>query len=285
MIVCPYDDERVALLAQTDHSDVAGVLAAHWGNERFARLAPYTSMVLAAQEHDSGWWDWEIRPTLGDDGRPLDYIGSTRRLGETWLDFYRKGVQRVAAHDLYAAYQISAHGEGLATKGMGLLPHAPDLSTEPGFGEYIAEQKQWRVDVLEQLRQDPAYAEYTTDEYIWRNYTYIQVFDQFSQFLCNRHPFNSTARRNGPTPTLSNVPIPTRPGEEPVVLTIDVLDETTATVDPYPFDIDPLVIHFSGRLIPNRPFDSQEEFLGEYYRSERIPIVRVLRSVDGPGGS
>jgi len=278
MIVTPFDDERVALLAQTDHSHVAGVLAAHWGNERFARLAPYNSMVLAAQEHDSGWWDWEIRPTLGADGRPMDYIGSTKRLGEVWLDFYRKGVARVAEHDLYAAFNISAHGEGLATKGMGLLPNMPQLTTEPGFAEYVEEQKTWHAGVLEQLRQDPEFGPYTSDEQVWTNYNYIQVFDQFSQFLTNRHPFNNPARKNGPSATLSGLPVPVRPGEDPVVLTIDVLDETTATVDPYPFDVDPLVIHFQGRLLPNRTFESDQEFLEEYYRAELIPIVRVLRS-------
>jgi hypothetical protein len=278
MIVCPYDEERVTLLAQTDHSHVAGVLAAHWGNEHFARLAPYNSMVLAAQEHDSGWWDWEIRPTLGADGRPMDYIGSTKRLGDVWLDFYRKGVERVAAHDLYAAFNISAHGEGLATKGMGLLPGMPDLTPEPGFGEYVEEQKTWRAGVLEKFRKDPALAEYASDEHIWTNYNYMQVFDQFSQFITNRHPFNSTVRKNGPTPTLSDIPIPTKPGKDPVVITIDVLDETAATVDPYPFDVDPLVIHFQGRLIPNRPFESEQEFLEAYYRAEMIPITRVLQS-------
>lgn len=278
MIVCPFDDERVALLAQTDHSRVAGVLAAHWGNERFARLEPYNSMVLAAQEHDSGWWDWEIRPTLGPDGRPMDYIGSTKRLGETWLDFYRKGVARVAAHDLYAAFNISAHGEGLATSGMGLLPSIPALTSEPAFGQYVEEQKGWRAGVLEQLRDDPEFAAYASDEQVWTNYKYMQVFDQFSQFITNRHPFNSTVRKNGPSPTLSGLPVPTRPGEDSVVITIDVIDETTATVDPYPFDIDPLVIHFQGRFIPNRAFESEQEFLGEYYRAELTNITRVLRS-------
>lgn len=38
-------------------------------------------MVLAAQEHDSGWWEWEIRPRLNDQGYPPDYIGSMKHLG------------------------------------------------------------------------------------------------------------------------------------------------------------------------------------------------------------
>lgn len=55
MMICRYDDSRLLLILQTDHSRVAGLLAAHWGNTTFSEPRPYTSMVLAAQEHDGGW--------------------------------------------------------------------------------------------------------------------------------------------------------------------------------------------------------------------------------------
>ncbi len=114
MMVCRFDDARLLLILQVDHSRVAGLLAAHWGNDVFASPRPYPSMVLAAQEHDSGWWDWEIRPSLNDQGYPPDYIGSIKHLGRsTWLDFYRNGITRVAAQDPYAGYNVSMHGEGL----------------------------------------------------------------------------------------------------------------------------------------------------------------------------
>ena len=41
MMVCPYDDERLLLILQVDHSRVTGWLAAHWGNDEFARPSPY----------------------------------------------------------------------------------------------------------------------------------------------------------------------------------------------------------------------------------------------------
>ena len=61
---------------------MAGLLAAHWGNSEFAPPTPFASMVLAAQEHDNGWWDWEIKPTLNAQGYPLDYINSAKFLRE-----------------------------------------------------------------------------------------------------------------------------------------------------------------------------------------------------------
>ena len=48
MMVNPYDDSRLMLALQIDHSRVAGYFAAHWGNQDFARPEPYTSVVLAA---------------------------------------------------------------------------------------------------------------------------------------------------------------------------------------------------------------------------------------------
>jgi len=56
MMVCPYSQSDLLLILQIDHSRIAGLLAAHWGNDRFAKPTPYSSMVLAAQEHDSCWW-------------------------------------------------------------------------------------------------------------------------------------------------------------------------------------------------------------------------------------
>ena len=54
MMAYPYDDARIILALQIDHSRVAGLLAAHWGNAEFAAPTPYPSVVLAAQEHDNG---------------------------------------------------------------------------------------------------------------------------------------------------------------------------------------------------------------------------------------
>jgi hypothetical protein len=270
MMVLPYDQESLLLVLQTDHSRVAGVLAAHWGNTEFAELRPYDSMVLAAQEHDGGWWDWEIKPTLGPDGRPLDYIGGGKTLGHVWLDLYRHGIGRVAEQDAYAGCIVSMHGEGLLTRAMGLRPTMPDRSADPGVPAFVDDQRSLRQKLRAQLQ--------ATDDEIWLNFKYMEVFDQMAQFICNRYPFNSVARANGPTPTLSDVPVPLRPGVADVTLTFDVQDEARAIVRPYPFDVDPLVISFSGRLVPNRAFADQADFLRHFYKAPSVPIVYSLVS-------
>ncbi|HEY6365180.1 MAG TPA: DUF3891 family protein [Candidatus Binatia bacterium] len=279
MIVCPYNESFLVLVLQTDHSRIAGLLAAHWGNDEFARLNPYASMVLAAQEHDSGWWDWEIKPTVNEQGYPSDYIGSIKHLGQgVWLDLYRRAIERLAARDLYAAYYVSMHGEALLTRGMGLLPSMPDYTGDPAVQEFIAEQKGKRAEWLQVLQRDSALRETTSDTHLWTNFKMMEVFDQFAQFVCNRYPFNSQARKNGPTNTLSNIPVPVAPGRDDVTLTLDIRNEKEAIVRPFPFEASPLLISFQGRLVPNQRYSNQEEFLRDFYRAERIDVNYTLRA-------
>jgi hypothetical protein len=106
----------------------------------------------------------------------------------------------------------------------------------------------------------------------------MEIFDQMGQFVCNRYPFNSTHRKNGPSNTLSNVPAPVRSGQTDSILTFNIKDESRATVTPYPFDVDPLSVWFQGRLIPKRRYSNQKEFLHTYYRAERLEINYFLHS-------
>jgi len=277
MIVCPYNESFLVLVLQTDHSRIAGLLAARWGNDEFASLNPYASMVLAAQEHDSGWWDWEIKPTVNEQGYPSDYIGSIKHLGQgVWLDFYRRAIERLAARDLYAAYYVSMHGEALLTQGMGLLPSMPDYTGDPAVQKFISEQKSLRAGLLDQLRNDDSLRDVTSETQLWTNFKLMEVFDQFAQFVCNRYPFNSQARKNGPTNKLANVPVPVAAGKPDVTITVDVQNETEAVVRPFPFDVNPLRLSFEGRLVPNRRYATPDEFLEHFYGGERIAINYTL---------
>ena len=59
MIIRRVNDSKVVAISQESHADVAAQFAAHWGNERFARLEPYESMVFGTIYHDSGHRDME----------------------------------------------------------------------------------------------------------------------------------------------------------------------------------------------------------------------------------
>lgn len=280
MMISPYDDSRLLLVLQIDHSRVAGYLAAHWGNQMFAGPKPYESVVLAAQEHDTGWWEWEIKPsTLNDRGYPLDYHdGSLKYLGKLRLDFYKNAVSRIAEKDPYAGLVVLMHGVGLMNSGYGMFAYPPDRTGNPLVREYIQDQEGLRIKLLEDLRRSEAFREFSTDDYVWLNFKLMEIFDQLAQFLCNRYPLNSDKRHHGPSNTLNNVPAPKGAGREEVVLTVDVNDEANAAIRPYPFDIDPLVVSFPARLVPNRVYKNGGDFLENFYKAERTTITYTLHA-------
>jgi len=281
-MVSNYDDTRFLLTLQIDHSRVAGLIAAHWGNETFVEPKPYASIVLAAQEHDNGWWEWEVKPsTLNDQGYPLDYHdGSLKYLGKLRLDFYQRGVDRVMQRDPYAGLIVLMHGVALLNAGYGKFKYPPDRSKgNPLVQKYIRDQESLRVKLMEQLRQSEEFREFSTEEHIGTNYKLMEIFDLFGQFVCNRYPFNGTnIRPKGPSTTLNDHPVPVGPGRDEVTLTIDILDEKRAVVRPYPFDVDPLEISIPARLLPRRSYTSEEDILSHFYKGERITINRTLQS-------
>ena len=66
--------------------------------------------------------------------------------------------------------------------------------------------------LLDRVRQSEQFKSHCSDEQIWTNYEYMEVFDQLAQFVCNRYPLNSKARKLGPSHTLNDVDVPTKPG-------------------------------------------------------------------------
>lgn len=278
MMVQPYDDDHLLVVLQTDHSRVAGLLAAHWGNDAFAAPRPYASVVLAAQEHDQGWGDWEACPTLDPRGYPIDYFGSTRPLGQIWLDFYTRGIERVARLDPYAGLLVLLHGVGLVNRGHGLLPYMPDYSDLPAVQAFIESHEHERQALAETMRQSSRYGDQADDTRVWANYKLLQVFDQYAQFLCNRYPLTSTARRGGPEARLANVPVRYDGAADDVTLELTVVDGTRATVHPYPFDVSPLAISYPARLLPRQPYPSQDAFLHDYYTAPSLTITYTLQA-------
>jgi Protein of unknown function (DUF3891) len=280
MMSYPYDDSRLILALQIDHSRVAGYLAAHWGNEEFAQPQPYASVVLAAQEHDIGWWEWEMCPsTLNDKGYPLDYHdGSFKYLGQLRLDFYKNAVDHVLQRDPYAALLMAMHGVALMNAGYGKYSYPPDRTSDPRVKAYVDHQEQLRLKLLAQLRVSDQFRTFSSEEQVWTNYEYMEVFDQLAQFLCNRYPLNSDARKLGPTKTLNDVDVPVRPGDKPVKINLDTVGANRAIARPYPFDCDPLPVSFTARLVPNRTYKNPEDFLAEFYRAERITVTHTLAS-------
>ena len=168
------------LITQNDHGDLAGQFAAHWGNDKFARLNPYPSMVLAAEAHDNGWWHWDINPSVDEAGVPLAFSRTPR---EQRSGFYGKGIDDVVEKDLYAGLMVSMHGVGLPQQRYGSMPSMSKRVDEYSLG-FIKEREPLHKTMMEQVARLEQYAGMNSSEQIWFNYRMMQVFDRLSLFFC-----------------------------------------------------------------------------------------------------
>jgi hypothetical protein len=216
---------------------------------------------------------------LNDRGYPLDYHdGSLKYLGKARLDFYANAVGRVSKRDPYAALLILMHGVGLMNSHYGRVKYPPDRSSDPLVKEYLANQEGVRVNLLNQLRESREFQRFCTEEQIWTNLDTMETFDKIAQYVCNRYPLNSKARKNGPSDSLNDVPVPVRLGAEPVRMRIDPVGSHQAVIRPYPFDVDPLVVSYPARLVPKKTYADAESFVEEFYKAERSTVTHTLAS-------
>ena len=266
------------MISQNDHGDLAGQFAAHWGNDRFDQLKPYQSMVLAAETHDNGWWDWDIYPSIDDNGVPIPF---TRTPREFRSNFYGKGIDNVIARDAYAGLIVSMHGVGLGQKRYGTMPSMVERD-DPYSQKFIAKREPTHKDMIDKLSRLEQYAGLTSQERIWHNYLLMQVFDRLSLFFCSNFDITTVAAagshtKEGKAYYGSTIkPTPMKPGEEDGQIQLRVLDRQTCVIDPYPFDSSPLRVSVRGKLIQKRKYRSQEEFREIYGKAQRQEFTFTL---------
>ncbi len=122
-------DGAVWLVTQPDHGELAGYLAAHWGNAVFTRPGSHASgpaserlraaWVFAVAQHDNGWWEWEAQPDVAAaGGLPLG-LAEVLADQQAGMERWRRGLRRFPrapfssllishhAHWLYAARALS----------------------------------------------------------------------------------------------------------------------------------------------------------------------------------
>lgn len=258
------------LITQNDHGDLAGQFAAHWGNDDFARLEPYHSMVLAAEAHDNGWWHWDVNPSVDDKGVPLAFTQTPREIRS---QFYGKGIDGVVDKDLYAGLIVSMHGVGLPQQRYGTMPSMTKRVDEYSL-KFIEEREPSHRVMMDKVAAMEQYAGANSREWIWFNYRMMQVFDRLSLYFCANFDIVSVPETGAHSsgkgyygPIID--PTPIRYGTKDGVVRLRALDPTTAVADPYPFDESPLKLGVRGRLIPRVAYKSQEDFRETYFKTPR----------------
>lgn len=249
MIVRTQPDGQLLLIAQTDHSKLAGQFAAHWGNERFAALRPYDSVVRAATFHDYGYLRYETAPAFdersGETPSFRDIPANEQRLEE-----YQWCFDWLLAGDPYAAYLVSMHRTGLWRGRYDAIRHPGHMirPLRPEVEAFIARNEARRAETLRASSWD-------ADE-IRINYRLLQTWDLLSLYFGCDEPYEEYIE-----------PVPTsyrdRDGEG-VRMTLAPRSRTRVGIDPFPFDVDPCRFQLVARRMPKSTFEDAEDFRRAY---------------------
>jgi Protein of unknown function (DUF3891) len=261
MIVRELPDGRVWAITQENHADLAAQFAAHWGNQTFARLQPFDSMLFATTYHDSG--HREIDAQI-----PFD-VESGRPYGHRNLPQERRGSQAgnfawLGERDRYGALVVSMHHSGLrknrydtvAAKRNG---EAGERTTFSGMNRAFDDLEPWQREIATSLGLD----EPSNRRAFWTNYCMLQVFDLLSLYFClDGYQGESLAET-----TLRGIPMAYE-GDAVADVRIVPVGESRVRMDPFPFDT-PFRQVAPARILDPLPVASEAEGREAFYRAPR----------------
>jgi hypothetical protein len=264
------------LIAQHDHAILSGQLAEHFGNARFARPAPWESVITAVRLHDCGWPLHDDEPTVNEQKFPLDVFESPRSITQK---VWTASADRVAAIDAYAGLLVSLHSLSLS-----ILATSSDTHHREKFDALqlperfeINKFQHREVERQEQLRRrlgfrtdmplthglaEPHASD--EDDQLVFNFRLLQAMDLISLCLCCTEP-----------PAHKSQEVFTAAGENSVHLKMDRGARGALLVDPWPFDIENITLTVPMRRIPGRRYRDQTDLRDTLAlaRVEELPIV------------
>ncbi len=227
------------LVRQVDHQDQCALMAAAWGNDRFARIAPWEPVVHAAARHDEGWRTWEEAPQVRD-GAPVDFTEIDRT---THVALYRRAIDDARARDPRTGLVVSMHGQGLYEGRLGLDPGPPTPRSERPHAvqEFLAEQDAVQEGLRRAIGEGPE-----LDAWAWAAYRLLQTWDFLSLHLTWR---GLLAGRETTLPQ-----VPREAGDPGLDLRVRPDGPMACTVEPWPFSGGEVSLPVPARAVEERPY-------------------------------
>jgi hypothetical protein len=254
MIIHDQSDGRLTLIAQTDHSNLVGQLAAHWGNTDFAPLEPYDSVARAATFHDYGWLRYETNPLVNlSNGRPYQFLELP--FSQEQLDAYQWCIDWLSSIDRYSGLIVSMHRTGLWKGRYGTITHPSGKYDLKGLRPEI----QALIDRNEALQEQERKS--LDQDNVWTNYRLMQVWDLLGLYFCCQEPYDDYVE---PVPTSYN-----GDSKAGVRMTMRPVGEGRVAFDPYPFNERPLRVQIGCRRLPQTSFADLHEFRQAYFQAEK----------------
>ena len=248
MIVRNQSDGSVVMITQNDHAKLAGLFAAHWGNQTFERPRPYTSMMRAAQYHDGGWLRYETNPYL-DTATHKSPSFQQVPTDTAQLAAYQWAIDMLTDVDSYTGLMVSKHRTGLWQSRYGAItqpPPGPPRKLSGEIEDFITRNE---------ARQHVITAGLDRHE-VAVNYNLLQVWDLLSLYICTHEHLTEHVIEPAPTAYAT-----TGGG----ALKLTPTSPTTIIADPFPFDQTPLEAAIVYRQLPQSALHDADTFKAAYF--------------------
>lgn len=256
--------DAVVAVAQPGHAWLAGQIVRAWGNDAFARPAPFEEVCLGAEQHDLAWLAWEAAPTLNP-ATGLPHRFHEVPLADRVRD-WRSGVRlALAAYGRYPALLVSLHADTIYGPFLATGQAAPDEAAL--LRAFLEEQHAFQRAAREALASDPRHAGgHAGPEAVERNRLLVAAADGLSLAIC--HGVRSGARRTGAP----------RAGAERVELRLSAPrgDPEDLVLEPWPFGAERVELVCEGRRLRGR-FADEAEMRQALDEAERVTVAAVLR--------
>ncbi len=220
-------DDGLVVIPQPGHAWISGQLAAAWGNAAVGTEPASRALVLAVEQHDIAWLDWEARPTLNPE-RGLPYAFTELPTADH-LDLWRTAAPRALAYGRLPAVLISMHGTYLYRRFHDFDADADeDARLARAFLEH-EEASQARL--IASLTAEQG----ITRDAVERQRRLLSLWDAISLALCMG--FNGQR-------VFDDVPV--QDGELELKVTASDTRSDEFTVDPWPFAADTVTVGCAG---------------------------------------
>ena len=176
MMLLRKDGLEVIAIPQPSHAWLSGQMARAWGNEHFAAPTPYDEVCLAAEQHDIGWLDWEMRPALdAGTGLPQEFF---RVPSMAHIALWREGVRRACIFGRYPALLISLHADTIYARYFDFAKAS--VENAEAVRAFLDEQHRFQARTTASMRADPKLAEQASPDTIEHNRLLIAALDRKS---------------------------------------------------------------------------------------------------------
>jgi Protein of unknown function (DUF3891) len=243
--------DHLIVIRQTDHAVLSGYFAHALGNKVFSRPEPFESFCLAAAEHDNGWNEWELLPQI--DPKTFGPYNFMSIPTEEHIALYQRGIERLVRVDHYAGLLVSMHCAGLYDRTRATMPGFSAKYVKSNEAHLVADflqrlrlqQLRLKVD----LRANPVMRPFADDHSLQANLLRLEALDRLSLYFCLA-PLGGSK--------IDAVPVNGNGSEAD--WNLQPAGANFVTLQPYPFQKDPLEISILARRVPKRAYADENEF-------------------------